>query len=190
MVERDRMKRLVDDHCFTIDVPYAAGPNRCRLQIFVRVGHRPVAVATQDLPPATGVSLTNGAERFAQRAWQVHLAQSPEPPRWIEHYTSGTPVWAEVLFDVDSEGRLTSPSWSASRKTTLSSSSARRSTPDAAIGTVPHPQSRRAQANLVSARHRRYPRLGRRRARIPDPSSRGHSQRLVAFRSGTFGARW
>jgi hypothetical protein len=105
------MKRVVDDHGFTVDIPHTNGPNCCRLQIFTATGRTAMAVATQDLPPATGASLTNAAERFAQEAWRRHLPGQSELPQWIQHYTSGTAAWMEVLLEVDAAGQLTTPSW-------------------------------------------------------------------------------
>lgn len=107
------MKRMVDDHCFTVEIPHTSGPHCCRIQVFVDDDgdRRPTVVATQDVPPATGRSLTNAAERFAQEAWWQHLRQHAEPPRWIQHYTSGAGAWMEVFFELDSDGRLISPKW-------------------------------------------------------------------------------
>ena len=110
MVERTSIKLVVDDHTFSIEIPNTNGPHCCRLQIFVG-GDRPIAVATQDMPPGTGASLTNAAEQFATEAWRRHLPEYLEPPRWIQHYTSGSAPWMEVTFDVDIQGDLTSPSW-------------------------------------------------------------------------------
>lgn len=105
------MERVLDDHEFTIEIPNSRGPHCCRLQIFAAAGQRPVIVATQDMPPATGRSLTNAAELFAAAAWRRHLEDSPEPPRWIQHYTSGPASWMEVTFDLEPRGRLSARGW-------------------------------------------------------------------------------
>ncbi len=105
------IERVLDDHEFTIEIPNSRGPHCCRLQIFAAAGQRPVIVATQDMPPATGRSLTNAAELFAAAAWRRHLEDSPEPPRWIQHYTSGPAAWMEVTFDLEPRGRLSARGW-------------------------------------------------------------------------------
>lgn len=103
------MTRVLDDHDFTIEIPRTHGPHSCRLQVFTAPGTRPVIVATQDDLAPVGKSVTNAAEAFAQEAWRRHLPGQREAPRWIEHYVSG--YWLEVTFDVDADGRLSSPSW-------------------------------------------------------------------------------
>jgi hypothetical protein len=113
------MKLLVDDHNFTIPVRGTVGPNCCRLQIYVddaaedaRGEVRALVVATQEEELATGVSLTNGAERYAEEAWKRYLPEHVQPPRWIEHYTSERrPHWMEVHFEVGPEYALRGPRW-------------------------------------------------------------------------------
>lgn len=110
------LMRVVDDHNFTHD---PAQPSCCRVQLFVGEGYRPVAIATQTMPPQGCASLTNAAERLAAEAWRRYLPESPEPPRWIEHYIfaegsgllAGEHKWREVTFEQDSAGGLQRPKW-------------------------------------------------------------------------------
>jgi hypothetical protein len=75
----------VDDHMFT-----APGlPGTFRLQLFTADGARPVAVATQ-IALAEGMSLMNGAERFAGAVWERHCPDQDLPPVWVERQ-----IWPE-----------------------------------------------------------------------------------------------
>ncbi|MFE4328997.1 hypothetical protein ACFRQM_05930 [Streptomyces sp. NPDC056831] len=71
-------RRTVDEHMFT-----APGlPGACRLQLFTAPGVRPVAVVTQIA--GEGMSLMNGAERFAGAVWERHCPDEDLPPVWVE----------------------------------------------------------------------------------------------------------
>ena len=104
------MRRIVDDHNFTIDIPGTVGPNCCRLQVFVGDGVPPIMLATQDDVPATGRSITNAAEDFALAAWRQHLPECSSPPRWIQDYTSEISTWMEVRL-MEVRGELTLTKW-------------------------------------------------------------------------------
>jgi hypothetical protein len=114
------LKRVIDDHAFTVEIPGTVGPNACRLQMFVEAGHRPVVLATQALSEPTGQSLTNGAEAFAQEAWRTHMSANAEPPMWIEHYEGGldggSDDWMEVTFSHDVGFHLSGPQWRCTSK--------------------------------------------------------------------------
>lgn len=110
------MDRTVDEHNFALVLRHSRRSS-CRIQIFEAVDQRPVAIATQAMPPG-GASLTNAAEQFATAVWQEYLPHSDEPPRWIEHYEpdpdqldQGRPHWLEVEFVVEPDQHLTSPTW-------------------------------------------------------------------------------
>lgn len=114
------MRRVLDDHDFVVDrrgVRHAP-TLRCRVQLYVGDGHRPVAIATQSMPPSSQ-SLTNGAESLAEDLWRRFLPDSPEPPRLIQHYVfvdpgngfqpTGRHSWMEVSFTREGD-RLVDPS--------------------------------------------------------------------------------
>ncbi|MFD7705424.1 hypothetical protein [Streptomyces caelestis] len=102
----------VDDHMFT-----APGlPGTFRLQLFTAPGARPVAVATQ-IAGAEGMSLMNGAERFAGAVWERHCPAEDQPPVWAEQQ-----LWPEqphqethfsrVVFADADRYRPRGPKWS------------------------------------------------------------------------------
>jgi hypothetical protein len=64
-------------------------PGTFRLQLFTASGARPVAVATQ-IADAEGMSLMNGAERFAGAVWERHCPDEDLPPVWVERQ-----IWPE-----------------------------------------------------------------------------------------------
>ncbi|MER5615878.1 hypothetical protein [Streptomyces sp. NPDC002215] len=102
-------QRSVDDHMFVADESWGESCT-FRLQLFTAAGHRTVAVATQT--PAEGRSLTNGAERYASRVWEVHEADATEPPIWIQHQVrAGDDDYEAVFFGVDGRFRLSGPGW-------------------------------------------------------------------------------
>ncbi|MGH3446022.1 MAG: hypothetical protein ACRDP4_00210 [Nocardioidaceae bacterium] len=84
--------------------------------MFVEPGERSVAIATQNLPPEGGQSLTNGAERFAAAVWRDFLPDAPEPPVWIEHYVRDDhddESWTLVAFTRAEGYDLHDPVWSS-----------------------------------------------------------------------------
>ncbi|MEU9530474.1 hypothetical protein AB0D58_34600 [Streptomyces sp. NPDC048210] len=105
-------ERTVDDHMFTAGEVWGI-PCTFRLQLFTAPGHRPVAVVTQT--PDEGTSLTNAAERYASRVWELHAPDEPEPPIWIQHYAEpGEQPAAEfdlVPFRVDGRFELQVAGW-------------------------------------------------------------------------------
>ncbi|MFJ2627632.1 hypothetical protein ACIO6T_30595 [Streptomyces sp. NPDC087532] len=100
-------QRSVDEHMFTAD-EICGEPCTFRLQLFTALGHRSVAVATQT--SGEGRSLTNGAERYASRVWEVHDADAAEPPIWIQHQVRAG-GYEMVSFGVDGRFKLSQPGW-------------------------------------------------------------------------------
>ncbi|MEU1932493.1 hypothetical protein ABZ516_34750 [Streptomyces sp. NPDC019826] len=90
-------ERTVDDHMFTAGKVWGI-PCTFRLQLFTAPGHRPVAVVTQT--PDEGTSLTNAAERYASRVWELHAPDDPEPPIWIQHYVEPDEQHSADEFDL------------------------------------------------------------------------------------------
>ncbi|MFJ4473133.1 hypothetical protein ACIP2X_37355 [Streptomyces sp. NPDC089424] len=83
----------VDDHMFTVPGLSAT----FRLQLFTADGARPVAVATQ-IAGAEGMSLMNGAERFAGAVWERHCPAEDQPPVWVERQLWSEPSHQETRF--------------------------------------------------------------------------------------------
>ncbi|MGW2272592.1 hypothetical protein [Streptomyces yangpuensis] len=105
-------QRTVDEHMFT-----APGlPGTFRLQLFTAPGARSIAVVTQHA--GEGMSLLNGAERFAAAVWERHCPEEDLPPVWVERQ-----LWREgsvqetrfrrVVFAEANRYRLRRPRWSA-----------------------------------------------------------------------------
>ncbi|MDX3186606.1 hypothetical protein ABT248_31620 [Streptomyces sp. NPDC000971] len=90
-------ERTVDDHMFTAGEAWGI-PSTFRLQLFTAPGHRPVAVVTQT--PDEGTSLTNAAEHYASRVWELHAPDEPEPPIWIQHYVEPDDQQSNDAFDL------------------------------------------------------------------------------------------
>ncbi|GAB3286950.1 hypothetical protein GCM10027456_82990 [Kineosporia babensis] len=83
---------------------------RFRLQLFTGPGLRPVAVVTQAV--GEGLSLTNGAERFAEAVWSRFFADDPQPPLWIQILLMGEGSrtrFTPVQFTVAGAHQLASP---------------------------------------------------------------------------------
>ncbi|MFF8617156.1 hypothetical protein [Streptomyces sp. NPDC015350] len=99
-------QRSVDEHMFVADERWGE-PCTFRLQLFTAAGHRTVAVATQTRNE--GRSLTNGAECYASRVWEVHDPDATEPPIWIQHQVNDD--YETVSFRVDGRFKLSQPGW-------------------------------------------------------------------------------
>ena len=101
--------RVVDEHMFT--VARALGPTTFRLQLFTATGLRPVAVVTQ--PEREGLSLVNGAERYAAAGWMRYLPDDPEPPIWVQRQfvNSTADAFTQVLFTVTGPHTPANPRW-------------------------------------------------------------------------------
>ncbi|KQZ12109.1 hypothetical protein ASD51_33620 [Streptomyces sp. Root55] len=89
-------------------------PCTFRLQLFTARGHRPVAVVTQT--PDEGPSLTNAAERYASRVWELYAPDDPEPPIWVQHHVEAEEVqptddFEMVLFHVQDRFDLLVAGW-------------------------------------------------------------------------------
>ncbi|MFD9931419.1 hypothetical protein ACFWZK_35455 [[Kitasatospora] papulosa] len=122
-------ERTVDDQMFSAGKTWGI-PCTFWLQIFTAPRHRSVAVVTQT--PDEGTSLTNAAERYASRVWELHAPDAPEPPIWIQHYVESAQQQSTDEFDLvpfpwmaassESPGgcrspRISSPRWSVLRST-------------------------------------------------------------------------
>ncbi|WP_204008461.1 hypothetical protein [Virgisporangium aurantiacum] len=104
-----RRERVVDEHMFRVGDD--SGPT-FRVQVFIASGLRPVAVVTQ--LDNEGMSLTNGAERYAAAVWKRYLPAELLPPIWIARQlmTYGTSEiqkdhgFKHVEFEVTGHGEL------------------------------------------------------------------------------------
>jgi hypothetical protein len=109
--------RVVDDQ--GCEVAEAGSRGTFRVQLFTGPGLRPVAVATQVM--GEGLSLVNGAERFAAAVWRRHLPEEPEPPLWVERQLppgdepaaggAGGGRFSLVRFELGGRFGLCRPSW-------------------------------------------------------------------------------
>jgi hypothetical protein len=132
-------QRSVDEHMFMADESGGV-PCTFRLQLFTAAGHRTVAMATQT--PDEGTSLTNGAERYASRAWEVHDADATEPPIWIQHQVhpgEDNDDYEMVPFDVDGRFELSRPGWLPITKRQLATLVGAEVDGSRGEGYIPHP---------------------------------------------------
>jgi hypothetical protein len=116
----DELAALRAPRRLSVDEPMFTAPTlpgTFRLQLFTAPGARPVAVATQ-IAGAEGMSLMNGAERFAGALWERHCPDEDLPPVWVERQ-----IWPErsrqetrfrrVRFAGADRYRPHGPRWSA-----------------------------------------------------------------------------
>ncbi|GGZ05662.1 hypothetical protein CP967_00320 [Streptomyces nitrosporeus] len=106
--------RTVDDHMFDAGSDAWGSPCSFRLQLFTAPGHRPVAVATQTYDE--GTSLTNAAERYASRVWELYFPDAPQPPLWIQRQVDPAAPGPDggyemVVFHMDSRSELRAAGW-------------------------------------------------------------------------------
>ncbi|MFZ0120738.1 MAG: carboxymuconolactone decarboxylase family protein [Pseudonocardiaceae bacterium] len=102
-------QRVLDDHMFSVDLGLAK-PSTFRLQLFTTPNARPVAIATQT--PTEGMSLTNGAERYAVAVWHQYFSDDKEPPLWIQRELGHSrEIFQLVSFTVGGRHGLASPQW-------------------------------------------------------------------------------
>ena len=110
-------QRALDDHMFAVDLG-GAEPSTFRLQLFTAPDARPIAIATQT--PTEGMSLTNGAERYAMAVWHRYFPDDAEPPLWIQRELGrNREIFQSVTFTVDGRHGLTSPQWRSVSDETL-----------------------------------------------------------------------
>lgn len=102
-------QRALDDHMFSVDLGWAK-PSTFRLQLFTAPNARPVAIATQT--PSEGMSLTNGAERYAVAVWHRYFPDDAEPSLWIQRELGrNREILQLVTFTLGGRHGFASPQW-------------------------------------------------------------------------------
>ncbi|MEV4559070.1 hypothetical protein AB0K51_19060 [Kitasatospora sp. NPDC049285] len=106
-------ERTVDEHMFR---PFADRPGwSFRLQLFTAAGRRPVVVVTQTL--TEGMTLTTGAEQYAEAVWEQLCPGEVLPPLWVQRQLLGDELdWGQSEFELvefaeTEQYRLRQPQW-------------------------------------------------------------------------------
>ena len=96
-------RRVLDEHMFQLNHPGSKRRATFRLQLFEADGHRPVAIATQQM--GEGASLTNAAEGCVTAVWETYYPNDPQPPIWIQRLLTndGDDFFCLVAFALDKE---------------------------------------------------------------------------------------
>lgn len=111
LISKTKGQSSIDEQMFT--VLRSDCPATFRVQVLQAPGAPPVVVVTQSSDE--GLSLTNGAERYASEVWQRLLAAEPSAPVWVQHEVAADSPsrWHLVTFSTAEGYELSGPEWRA-----------------------------------------------------------------------------